>query len=276
MAENSVMSPPVVSVLMTAYNREKFIGQAIESVLASNFADFELIITDDCSGDNTVAIARAYAEKDPRVKVFLNEKNLGDYPNRNQAAAHATGKYLKYLDSDDIIYYYGLDVMVNYMERFPDAGFGLSSSSLIDIPPFPMCVTPVETYRENFNGFGHFDRSPGSGIIRRDAFQQVGGFSGKRMIGDYEFWFKIARYYKMVKLPSDLYYYRWSHGEQETGTAYAQEYPALKEQVLNEALQHPDCPLSAEEIAGIRRTLQRQKKRYQLTTILSPIKRLFK
>jgi glycosyltransferase involved in cell wall biosynthesis len=276
MAENGVMTPPMVSVLMTAYNREKFIGQAIESVLASNFTDFELIITDDCSKDNTVAIARAYAAKDARVKVFINGKNLGDYPNRNQAATHATGKYIKYLDSDDMIYYYGLDVMVNYMERFPDAGFGLSSSSLIDIPPFPMCITPAEIYRENFNGFGHFDRSPGSGIIRLDAFRKVGGFSGKRMIGDYEFWFKIARYYKMVKLPSDLYYYRWSHGEQETGTAYAQEYPAMKEQVLKEALEHPDCPLSAEEIAGIRRTLQRQKKRYQLTTILSPIKRLFK
>lgn len=267
---------PLVSVLMTAYNRERYIGQAIESVLASNFPDFELIITDDCSKDNTVQVARSYAAKDPRVKVFLNEKNLGDYPNRNQAASHATGKYIKYLDSDDMIYYYGLDVMVNYMERFPDAGFGLSSSSIIDIPPFPMCIPPQQIYRENFNGFGHFDRSPGSSIIRLDAFRKVGGFSGKRMIGDYEFWFKIARYYNMVKLPADLYYYRWSHGEQETVTAYAREYPALKEQVLDEALQHPDCPLDAEEIAGIRRTLKQQKRRYHVTTFLSRIKRLFK
>jgi len=276
MAENGIMRGPMVSVLMTAYNREKLIGEAIESVLASNFTDFELIITDDCSGDNTVAIVRSYADKDSRIKLFVNEKNLGDYPNRNRAAEHATGKYIKYLDSDDLIYYYALDVMVNYMERFPDAGFGLSSSYLLDILPFPMCIPPEQIYREHFNGFGHFDRSPGSAIIRLDAFRKVGGFSGKRMIGDFEFWFKIARYYKMVKLPWDLYWYRWNHGEQETGTAYAREYPAMQQQVIIEALQSPDCPLSAEEIAGLRKTMGRQKRRHRISTFVSGIRRMIR
>src|ERR1700682_441555 len=127
---------PKVSVLMTAYNREKYIGEAIESVLASSYANFELIIVDDCSKDNTVKIAKAYAEKDSRIKVFVNEKNLGDYLNRNRAAELAQGKYIKYLDSDDLIYYYALEVMVKYMEKFPDAGFGLSS--LPDYKPFPI------------------------------------------------------------------------------------------------------------------------------------------
>ena len=74
----------LVSVLMTSFNREKYIAEAIESVLASTYKDFELIIVDDCSKDNTVGIAKKYEELDSRVKVYINEVNLGDYPNRNK------------------------------------------------------------------------------------------------------------------------------------------------------------------------------------------------
>src|SRR4051812_47750099 len=101
MITESVTDLPLVSVLMTSYNREKYIAQAIESVIASTYSNLELIIVDDCSKDSTVSIARSYAENDKRVKVYVNEKNLGDYPNRNKAASYATGKYLKYVDADD-------------------------------------------------------------------------------------------------------------------------------------------------------------------------------
>lgn len=272
MVDKSNGPAPMVSVLMTAYNREDHIAESIESVLASDYPDFELIITDDGSKDNTVAIARSYAAKDPRVKVFQNEKNLGDYPNRNRCAEHATGVYIKYLDSDDVLYYYTLGVMVNYMERFPEAGFGLLS--VADSKPFPICLEPREIYRENFYGFGHFDRSPGSSIIRLDAFKAVGGFSGKRMIGDYEFWFKIARYYKMVKLPPDMYWYRYNHGAQETGTGYAQQYPILREEVLNEALAHKDCPLTAGEIQAVRRMLKKKSFKNNVLAAMGKLNRI--
>ena len=117
---------PTVSVLMTAYNREAFIGQSIESVLASDFGDFELIVVDDCSKDGTLEIAKRFEKLDKRVKVYVNSQNLGDYPNRNMAASYATGKYLKYVDADDTLYDYCLSVMVRYTDRFPEAGFGLS------------------------------------------------------------------------------------------------------------------------------------------------------
>ena len=87
---------PDGSVLMTAYNRELYIAEAIESVLASTYQDFELIIVDDGSKDKTVAIAKKYESKDSRVKVFVNEQNLGDYPNRNKAASFASGKDIKH------------------------------------------------------------------------------------------------------------------------------------------------------------------------------------
>ena len=87
----------LVSVLMTSYNREKYIAEAIESVLASSYTNFELIIVDDHSADNSFTIAKEFEKKDSRVRVFKNEKNLGDYPNRKYAASLATGKYLKFV-----------------------------------------------------------------------------------------------------------------------------------------------------------------------------------
>jgi glycosyltransferase involved in cell wall biosynthesis len=77
---NQINNELLISVLMTAFNREKYIGYAIESVLASTYEDFELIIVDDCSTDSTVQIARRYELKDSRIKVFENTVNLGDYP----------------------------------------------------------------------------------------------------------------------------------------------------------------------------------------------------
>lgn len=269
-----MQSQPLVSVLMTAYNREKYIGEAIESVQASNYTNWELIITDDGSKDNTAAIARAYAEKDPRVKVFVNEKNLGDYLNRNQAAMHASGKYIKYLDADDMFYYFGLEVMVRFMEQFPEADFGMMAHPE-DERPYPVMISPREIYLENFNNFGHFDRAPGSSIIKLDAFRRLGGFSGQRMIGDYEFWFKIARYCKMVKFPFDLYWNRL-HTEQESKSGYARLYPQLRKKVLEEALAHPDCPLNESELVAVKKKIKSQETKNRILGAMGKIRRLVK
>jgi len=248
------MDVPLVSVLMTAFNREKYIAEAIESVLASTYKNFELIIVDDCSKDSTVAIARHYESKDARVKVYVNERNLGDYPNRNRAASLASGKYIKYLDADDILYNYALVVMLSYMEECPDAGFGLASI-VSNVKLFLILLTPREIYLENFNGYSHFDRAPGSSIIKLDAFREVGGFSGKRMIGDYEFWLKISCYFSMVKFPFDLYWNR-IHPDQESKTEYSFLYPELRKRVLNDALSFSNCPLLPNEITRIKHNIK--------------------
>lgn len=91
---------------------------AIESVLAQTYRNFELIITDDCSRDSSLQIAQRY-QADRRVKVYRNERNLGDYANRNRAASLAKGKYLSYVDADDLIHPHCLETMVHAMEMFP-------------------------------------------------------------------------------------------------------------------------------------------------------------
>ena len=123
---------PLVSVLMTVYNRDKYIAEAIESVINSTYQNWELIITDNCSTDNSFNIAKQYEAQNDKIKLYLNETNLGQFPNRNRAATYAKGKYIKYLDSDDIIYPHGLETMVNAMEQFPEAGMGFSFYSITD------------------------------------------------------------------------------------------------------------------------------------------------
>ncbi|HTN46485.1 MAG TPA: glycosyltransferase family 2 protein [Flavipsychrobacter sp.] len=260
-------STPIVSVLMTAYNREKYIAQAIESVLASSYQHFELIIVDDGSKDATVAIARTYEAKDHRVKVYQNEKNLGDYPNRNKAASYANGKYIKYLDSDDIMYEHCLQVMVGAMEKFPEAGFGLSC--LYEAAhPYPRCISSHDAYMEHFYGFRHFDRAPGSSIIKKASFDAVGGFSGQRMIGDNELWLTLGRNFPLVKFPPDLYWSRMHEG-QESQTDYAKQYDLLRKKVFNEAFAHPGCPLNEEEKKAI---LAKMKKDALKTKILKLVR----
>src|SRR5947209_14682770 len=163
------MHAPYVSILTTAYNREAFIGDAIESALASKFEDFELIVVDDCSSDRTVEIAKRYTT-DPRVRIFVNEKTLTDYANRNHAAQLARGHYLKYLDSDDVIYPHGLEVMVASMDKFPNAALGICRPPSPE-RPYPIQISPEQAYREHFLERGLFAAAPSSSIIRADAFR---------------------------------------------------------------------------------------------------------
>lgn len=237
------MSHPVVSVLMTAYNREPYIAEAIESVLASRFTDFELIVVDDCSTDRTVEIARRYTN-DPRVRVLVNKKNLGDYPNRNRAASFAQGKYLKYVDSDDVLRSHGLEVMVVALEKFPESGFGLERP---DLPgqPYPVAVSPAESYREHFLGNGLFGCGPSGALMRASSFRAVGGFRELRMVGDIDMWLRLGARYPTVKFTHGLVWWR-SHENQEINAQTTSTMTAgLRVQL--DALTDVACPLTAAE-----------------------------
>jgi glycosyltransferase involved in cell wall biosynthesis len=235
----------LVSVLMTAYNREKYIVSAIESVLASSYRNWELIIVDDISSDRTLEIARSYAEKDERVKVFRNEKNLGDYPNRNQAAAYAGGKYLKYVDADDYIYPWGLELLVQMMERHPEAGWGLCSLIQIVERPYPFVLSSREAFLHHYGGHEIFNKAPLSAILRRDAFLEVGGFSPIRMVGDFEMWHKMALHFPVLLMNDGIVWYR-EHSEQEMSSH--SKFITRYEEIRLRYLRDQKCPLSAKEV----------------------------
>lgn len=245
---------PLVSVLIATYNREKYIAQSIESVLASTYRNFELIIVDDRSRDKTLEIARRYAETDARVKVYLNEKNLGDYPNRNKTASYANGVYLKYVDDDDYIYPWGLELLVRMMEQFPDCGWGLCSLEQYVQKPFPFSLSPREAYEYHYEGPGLFHKAPLSAIIRRDVFIASGGFVEMRMVGDFEMWHKLALKHKVVLMPHGIV---WSREHPEQEGRGVNRFMHIYEQIIVDYLTRPDCPLdrtTADKVLGRRKT----------------------
>jgi len=265
-----MLNSPLVSVLMTAYNREKYIAEAIESVLASTYQNWELIIVDDRSKDRTVEIAKSYEAKDERIKVYINEKNLGDYPNRNHAASYAKGKYLKYVDADDLIYPYGLEQLVFYMEQFPDAAYGLCSLPQDDVQIYPFMLSPKQAYyRHYFTNKWIFHKAPLSSIIKKDFFDKVGGFTGKRMVGDFEMWNILSQKYNVVLMPAGIVWYR-EHNEGEMQYARDNvfqmfEYLLTEYEVLNK----DNCPLSEKDKIKAQKKCLRKQARYILRHLKS-------
>jgi len=241
---------PLVSVLMTSFNREKYIAFAIESVLKSTYKNFELIIVDDASEDETVKIAKQYAAEYDRITVYVNEKNLGDYPNRNKVATFAKGKYLKYVDSDDYIYPNGLEIMVNSMEQFPDAGFGLCSLKSDSKKPFPFILNPKEAYEYHFFGPGLFHKGPLTAIFLKSAFDKMGGFKEDRMISDTDMWHRMALKYPVVLMPDGIVWQR-RHEEQELSDAH--HYIIDSSKIKWNYLLDDHCPLVGKQIRQIRK-----------------------
>lgn len=237
-------STPLVSVLTATYNAENYIASSIESVLKSTYSHFELLICDDCSTDKTVSIAKKYAKTDDRIKVYINQKNLGDYPNRNKVASYAQGKYIKYLDHDDTINPLGLETMVCCMEKYPQTGFGLINIFRIhEKSKYPILISPVDAYLTHFFKCGIFGVGPTGAIIRRDAFESIGGFSGKPFVGDVEIWLKLSQKLNMVLMPSDLIWYR-IHENQESKREHKDvDFEVRRLFVIVNALTDPMCPL---------------------------------
>ncbi len=233
---------PLVSVLMTSYNREQFISEAIESVMNSTYKNWELIISDDASDDKTVQIAKSYADKDERIKLFVNRDNIGDYANRNMAAKYARGEYLKYLDSDDKIFPCGLDVMVNCMENSPSAAMGFSSNIHLQCTS-PVTLSPEDAYKLFFFRGFLLGIGPSGTVIRRDIFNSIGGFCNDQFVSDTQLWLKIASQYSIVCMSGDLVFWR-QHSQQqiilEKNDIHV-EYKRLK--ILQDMLMSMYCPL---------------------------------
>ncbi len=240
------MEQPLVSILMAAYNQEKFIGEAIESVLASTYRNFELIIVDDCSPDSTYMIANGYAAKDNRIRLYKNEKNLGDYPNRNRVASYAKGKYIKYIDGDDAIYYWGLQVQVEMMERFSEVAYGLDGVMQDDYRMFPYALNPVETYHAVYvKRMDLFDKAPTSCIIRREIFELEGGFKTVKYTGDCEMWHRLSIKYSVLVMPAGI---GWARAHEGSELSKAKEnMPSMSYQYIllrRTFLLREDCPLN--------------------------------
>lgn len=233
----------MVSVLMTAYNREKYIGEAIESVLASTYSNFELIIVDDCSSDRTVDIARKYENIDPRIKIYVNEKNLDQFPNRNKAASYAKGEFLMCVDSDDTIQPDAIRYIIQQFIKYPAARFSLIYG-LNDIDQ-PVCLSPYECVRKHFFRSSHLHVGPGGTIVKTDYFKLIGGFPIKYgPAGDSYYNIKAACNTDVLLLPYIYLNYR-IHDNQELNKKYAYLYNGYR--YFEDLMLLPELPLTDEE-----------------------------
>src|SRR5262245_17410897 len=249
-----MMAQAVVSVLVTSYNRERYIGASIESVLAQTFGDFELLVTDNCSTDHTLDVARGYERVDRRVRVVVNERNLGQFGNRNRAAELARAALIKYHDSDDVMYPHCLAAMVAPMQAYPEAGLGLSTGRYWYGGPCPMLLTPRMAYQREFLGSGLFNPGPGGAIFRTTAFRALGGWIDRGAPSDYLFWLRACARTPVVLLPADLFWYRVHEGQEYQSDGVARQYAETIRDTWA-ALADGVCPLEPAERDRARRNV---------------------
>jgi glycosyltransferase involved in cell wall biosynthesis len=111
------MPEPKVSVCLPCYNRQDYVSESIESVLAQTFSNFELVIVDNCSTDNTPQIVTQYAQKDSRIRFIRNEYNMGIASSLNRAILLSIGQYIKFLFSDDLLAPRCLEVFIDVLDK---------------------------------------------------------------------------------------------------------------------------------------------------------------
>ncbi len=231
-----------VSVLMTAYNREKYIAEAIESVLSQTYPQFELIIVDDQSKDRTVDIAKEYATIDGRINIHVNEKNLGDYPNRNKAVSYAKGEFLVFVDSDDTIYPDTLSYIVKAFNEFPSADFATIIDDSEGMLKVAKLISSEEAILQHFFGRPFLNRGPGGTVVRRTFFNSIGCFPIQYgPANDMYYNIKAASNTNVLLLPYHYLFYR-KHDEQEIKNKKAYLYCSYN--FFKDVMQLPELPLS--------------------------------
>jgi glycosyltransferase involved in cell wall biosynthesis len=266
-AEQTVHSPSV-SVLIPTYNYARFIGEAVESVLAQDFRDFELLILDDCSTDNTAEVARPFCARDPRVRFTANSKNLGMVNNWNHCLNQAQGRYIKFIFGDDkLCDPQALGKMIALLERHPSATLAASARTILDEDS-----KAVDFWRTLKNGC-HNGRKvivsclvenknlvgePSAVLFRKKDAQR--GFDPKlRQIVDLEMWFHLLENGNLAYTREPLCGFR-VHGRQQTTVNHSAGV-ALKEHsdfITNYTLAHPLPPkIFFSQLVGLRRLLRK-------------------
>lgn len=141
-----------VSVVMPVYNAAKFVRESIESVLAQSFCDYELLLIDDCSTDNSLEILLEYEQKDSRVKVLKNELNSGVSHTRNVGVKNACGEYIAFLDSDDMWTSDKLQKQFELISEYPQTDICFTGSDFVDTDgnksDYTFSVPQKVTYKE--------------------------------------------------------------------------------------------------------------------------------
>ena len=196
----------LVSIIMPSYNTASFIAESIQSVLSQSYKDWELIIVDDCSPDDTDLVVKPYLSNE-RIKYLKNEKNSGAAVSRNRALREAKGKWIAFLDSDDLWMPEKLEKQVRFMEK-NGYHFSYTKYAEIDTEGKKNGVTVTGPKRITKTGFFNYCW-PGCLTVMYDA-EAVGliQIADIKKNNDYAMWLKVCRKADCYLLAEELALYR--------------------------------------------------------------------
>jgi glycosyltransferase involved in cell wall biosynthesis len=223
---------PIVSVIMTVYNGQPYIAEAIESALAQTYRNLELIIVDDCSPDHSEDVIRQYLG-DKRLVLVRNDSNAGVAASRNRGLAIAKGEYITFLDQDDVWLPHKLELQVAAILSHPDIGLLHAGYARIDekgdfLPAYKDLATDKfanpgadVVVRDVFSEiFISNDIQPLTTMIPKAVLEAVGHFDSQLPgVDDYELWLRIAYKYPVGHLDTIVGYWR-AHSGQQSNLGY--------------------------------------------------------
>jgi glycosyltransferase involved in cell wall biosynthesis len=250
------LSNPSVSIITPAYNTAQYLVETVDAALAQSFEDFELLLVDDGSSDETPALARALAERDRRVRVHTT-RNHGPAAARNTAMAIARGRFFALLDSDDIWAPDYLAQQLRLLEHWPAASIvtanAINLGGLFNDQPFWPATSGVRTLTLR-DIIEQEDAVCIMSVFRRDVFDTIGGFD-PQFTGneDYEFWLRAAfAGFVVLQNRQPLGRYR-----RRDNSLSADETRMLKGILRVFAAADPRCASLSSERAAVRRQILR-------------------
>lgn len=216
---------PLVSVFIPTYNAGQFVSQAIESVLSQTYQNYELIIINDGSTDNTTHLLKQYQEH-PKVTIHENAQNMGISPTWNIGLSLCRGEFIAKLDADDFFEPDQLKTVVEFFQKHQEVGLVFSGLNLIypdgRCEPEMRCLYSWVRHREKFLPTLLqlcVMRAP-TVFVRSVCYHQLGGvIEGMKLHSDWEMWVRIAANYPVGFIARRLANYRMSYGSNATAQA---------------------------------------------------------
>jgi hypothetical protein len=210
-------APPTVSIVLPVHNGQRYLRAALDGCLAQTYPDWELIVVDDASTDDTPAIIADYAARDPRIRPIRNPVNLRLPASLNAGFALAHGRYLTWTSDDNIHRPAALERLVAALEADPSLDLAYARATTIDEDGQPVGQEPIAPPEQlalrNCVGACF--------LYRRAVHDALGGYDERRfLVEDYDFWLRASARFRLALLDADLYLYR-RHGGSLTATRLA-------------------------------------------------------
>lgn len=202
---------PKISVIMASHNGERFIKEAMNSILSQTFSDFEFLIIDDGSTDLTAIILNEYAGRDQRIKIITNPQCLGLTKSLNIALGQAQGEFIARMDDDDISQKNRFEKQYDFMQKNPEFALVGSMAFLIDEKGETIGEKKLASDSEEIKNMLLFNNQiiHSSWFARNDILIKEGLYNEKfKKAQDYEFVLRLASKYKIFNLPENLLKYR--------------------------------------------------------------------